>query len=351
MSISTKSVNTIREDRARILARYKKDQVVPDLVKSIPAKIEDWEEDTLLQNYITTLRTCLEARFPTDSLCKHGAKWLDFLEKLLVKLPTCKFFPDDVETWNHSPKPGKDLALQNGYSERFWLYLPTDYLTLGWVDYSRKDGIRVNSHNIQNGKRPAHTKCSINQARALKNVLTYLRPYSTADVSEMYLSEVGRKVRGVRDTLANERDQAFREVTNNPHFATEIRTLSENGYKMIDAGFQQIINTYLEKDDLLAQRISNVNMVFVRVHKDVTGGQVFDCQTISNIQSRYGFSLDTNEERGRTYNTQYTDADLPQDLLGKISALMMCEIKRYNGSDYIEGVGVRMAEELFYVET
>ena len=44
MSISTKSVNTIREDRARILARYKKDQVIPDLVKSSPAKIEDWEE-------------------------------------------------------------------------------------------------------------------------------------------------------------------------------------------------------------------------------------------------------------------------------------------------------------------
>jgi hypothetical protein len=78
-------------------------------------------------------------------------------------------------------------------------------------------------------------------------------------------------------------------------------------------------------------------MFFVRAYM-LNDQQLFDVSFLENAHNTWDYKV-SNEPADR-----YTSDTLPEHLSGKLSVLMMCEL-----DEYVDGVGIRMNNGVFYV--
>ena len=262
---------------------------------------------------------------------KHGSDdYATFLEALAKKLPTCKFSPVGNNT------------------EQLHVYLPTDHFVLGrvgWGDWSvdgkPTNSIMVQSPRIRNDKygseRTQHYMwTSVNPKRALSNARGALRPHTPIAIAKHYAPDVARRV---WDSDYEGRDKVSKikgKVVRHDSLEQELRGIVASGYTFINAEFSDLVTSFLHEADEYSLRQQKVDMVHVRAYM-LGEQQVFDTVPIANMHKHYTFDVEESFLR-------YTEDTLPDDIRGKLSMLLMVDMK-----EYVDGVGMRVHDEVFYV--
>ena len=114
----------------------------------------------------------------------------------------------------------------------------------------------------------------------------------------------------------------------------ELRHLLNTGHEFVDARYSAQLHTMFESMKEFAACNGQVNMNFVRVYQRL-GDQSFDVVPVDEVNN-WGCEV-------RQEVTRYTE-DLPEDIAGRIAALSLMADK-----SYVEGVGYRVNESMFYV--
>tara|TARA_Y100001972_G_scaffold112706_1_gene146675 strand:- start:305 stop:1207 length:903 start_codon:yes stop_codon:yes gene_type:complete len=235
---------------------------------------------------------------------------------------------------------------------RVWVHMPKDPFCLGWIGYgdfqttvsADKSSYVVYSKNIANWKYgdyndQYHMAMSVNLNTAVRNAKKYLRPLSTSDMALEKYDEMITHSNKSKDKASNDaynaRGDMLRHSETKPNALVEyMRTLVNTGHEFTDKELEGTLLNYfkLEKESTeLKHKV--IKTVFVRVHERF-GKQVFDVATV--VKDGY---------RNKTESVvAYSKDDLPEDIMGKISALSMVE----NGH-WVDDVGYRVDATLFYV--
>jgi len=258
-------------------------------------------------------------------------RWEEFLLGLMKKLPTCKFARD---LNNH---------------KKVYVYLPSDLYAMGWVgcnDYriegSGTNTLGVYSHTISNDKYNGHNDqhymlMSTNPKRAIKNALSHLRPYTPKELNDCFAHPVVCKVRDTNRENQEKVEDAQKAVTQHNQLQVELRAVVASGYQFVDADFGSKVAAFLNEVDEYALQTSEVNMFFVRAYL-LNDQQMFDVTFLENAHNSWDYRVSTDPAE------RYTADTLPEHISGKLSVLMMCEL-----DEYVDGVGIRMNDGVFYV--
>ena len=235
---------------------------------------------------------------------------------------------------------------------RVWVHMPKDPFCLGWIGYgdfqttvsADKSSYVVYSKNISNWKYgdyndQYHMAMSVNLNTAVRNAKKYLRPLSTSDMAlekydEMITHSEKSKSRASNDVY-NALNDMLRNSANQPNALVEyMRTLVNTGHEFTDKELEgTLLNYFKLEKELTELKHKVIKTVFVRVHERF-GKQVFDVATV--VKDGY---------KNKTESVvAYSKDDLPEDIMGKISALSMVE----NGH-WVDDVGYRVDATLFYV--
>tara|TARA_R110000868_G_scaffold386146_1_gene654338 strand:- start:1011 stop:1901 length:891 start_codon:yes stop_codon:yes gene_type:complete len=253
-----------------------------------------------------------------------------FLEALAKKLPTCKFSPVGNST------------------EQLYVYLPTDHFVLGrvgWGDWSvdgkPTNSIMVQSPRIRNDKYAAERTqhymwTSVNPKRALSNALGALRPHTPIAVAKHYAPDVASKVWNSDYEGRDKVSKIKGKVVRHDSLEQELRGIVASGYTFINAEFSDLVTSFLHEADEYSLRQQKIDMVYVRAYM-LGDQQVFDTVPIANMHKNYNFDVEESFLR-------YTEDTLPDDIRGKLSMLLMVDMK-----EYVDGVGMRVHDEVFYV--
>ena len=260
---------------------------------------------------------------------KHGSDdYATFLEALAKKLPTCKF--------------------RCTYSREIHVYLPTDHFTLGrvgWGDWSvdgkPTNSIMVQSPRIRNdkyhsGRTQYYMWTSVNPKRALSNALGALRPHTPIAVAKHYATNVASKVWNSDYEGQDKVTKVRGKLVRHDSLEQELRGIVASGYTFINAEFSDLVTSFLHESDEYSLRQQKIDMVYVRAYM-LGEQQVFDTVPIANMHKHYNFDVEESF-------TRYTEDTLPEDIRGKLSMLLMV-----NMDEYVDGVGMRAHDEIFYV--
>ena len=262
---------------------------------------------------------------------KHGSDvYATFLEALAKKLPTCKF--------RNVTASGSAIHV----------YLPTDHFVLGrvgWGDWSvdgkPTNSIMVQSPRIRNDKYAAERTqhymwTSVNPKRALSNALGALRPHTPIAVAKHYAPDVASKVWNSDYEGRDKVSKIKGKVVRHDSLEQELRGIVASGYTFINAEFSDLVTSFLHEADEYSLRQQKIDMVYVRAYM-LGDQQVFDTVPIANMHKNYNFDVEESFLR-------YTEDTLPDDIRGKLSMLLMVDMK-----EYVDGVGMRVHDEVFYV--
>ena len=255
-----------------------------------------------------------------------------FLEALAKKLPTCKFSP-------------------YGSNKRsLYVYLPSDLYALGWIGYGdyRIEGegthktIAVYSHTITNEKYSSYSfqhnmLMSTNPKRAIKNALAHLRPYRPEELAKLFAYDVATKVSQNDYVNKNKVNEAESSVTKHKQLYTELSALVSSGYEFVDADFGSKVTSFISEVDEYNLQATDINMYYVRAYM-LNDEQVFDTHLVTEAHNTWRYEISPDPTK------RYTSDTLPEFLSGKLSVLMMCDLDQY-----VEGVGIRMNDGVFYV--
>jgi hypothetical protein len=262
---------------------------------------------------------------------RHGSDiYAAFLEALAKKLPTCKF---------------RKITASGS---AIHVYLPTDHFVLGrvgWGDWSvdgkPTNSIMVQSPRIRNDKygseRMQHYMwTSVSPKRALSNALDALRPHTPIAVAKHYAPDVARRVWDSDYEGRDKVGKAKGELVRHDSLEQELRGIVASGYTFINAEFSDLVTSFLHEADEYSLRQQKIDMVYVRAYM-LGDQQVFDTVPIANMHRNYNFDVEESFLR-------YTEDTLPDDIRGKLSMLLMVDMK-----EYVDGVGMRVHDEVFYV--
>ena len=262
---------------------------------------------------------------------KHGSDdYATFLEALAKKLPTCKF--------RNVTASGSAIHV----------YLPTDHFVLGrvgWGDWSvdgkPTNSIMVQSPRIRNdkyhsGRTQYYMWTSVNPKRALSNALGALRPHTPIAVAKHYATNVASKVWNSDYEGQDKVTKVRGKLVRHDSLEQELRGIVASGYTFINAEFSDLVTSFLHESDEYSLRQQKIDMVYVRAYM-LGEQQVFDTVPIANMHKHYNFDVEESF-------TRYTEDTLPEDIRGKLSMLLMV-----NMDEYVDGVGMRAHDEIFYV--
>ena len=234
-----------------------------------------------------------------------------------------------------------------------WVYMPHDVLPMGWVGfgdfrYSASENIDsyvVHSRCIENAKynggEQSRMKMSTNRTVALRNAKKFLRSYSPVEVTKA-LSRIPKEAaREVEQGTRTGQDKLYRKLFGAgykqelPAVANELRTLLETGHTFMDKSVETDLRAYFAAADEHEAKKQDLDMYCV-IASERMGKQVFEVVEANKIK---GWSPKISDEVAR-----YDDTALPEELAGRMAVLSMCAVEQY-----VPDVGVRAAENVFYV--
>ena len=221
--------------------------------------------------------------------------------------------------------------------------------------YEEEHLYTVWSPNVYNGRYSGGAQMHMVQAKHIKkgvsNALKYLRPLSVAQTVKMSKNNCRMKANEVVHEAGAEFShgaELIRKNFLNGHHGVdnalqkELMHMVETGYEFLDKTLgEQLRKSFAALKELeLARSANKDTFIFVEALKTVTGRQTFRVATDVDV-SRYG---DVSSEELQDKISVYTQEELPEELAGKLSVLSMLDIE-----GYVEGVGYRAAESVFYL--
>ena len=257
-----------------------------------------------------------------------------FCYDLRIKLRGCKVAPRD--------------------NRSMWVYMPNDIFAMGWVGYGEfrhscreaTDAFVVYSRKISNEKYAEYStqyrmKMSVNPDVGMRNAKKFLRSYSPTEIADHYkrsmksgASDIETEARHAFNVVKRDLfDTSYRSVL--PPIATELKILLDSGYEFVDKTVGDNIRKLFETAEEFQNKAQKVNAYCV-IAQERMGRQLFE---VIPIDDAAGFSPEIDDNASR-----YTEADLPEDIAGKMAVLSMCQVDQY-----VPDVGIRAQERVFYV--
>lgn len=243
-------------------------------------------------------------------------------------------------------------------SYEVYVYMDSCPYTLGYIGYADYGGgtfsrthaakYVVYSRTIVNGKFASGNEnrnmlMSTNLNVAVRNALANLRPYDVADLAAIELHKLRNAYNKGGSDLRNQQAKAMRVLSECGSLATELRQLLANNHTFVNADFAAQAKVFVESTDHLdVLDTQQVRHVFVRVTEDWRG-QVFQIQSIEPSRGAYVYDMQIVKSDGSSTETPV--AEVSETILGRVSVLSML-----NAEGYVAGVGMKLTEDMFYVQ-
>ena len=240
-----------------------------------------------------------------------------------------------------------------------WIYRPQDTYPMGYIVYADLmdggDGAErysVFSPNISNGKYTHGERefmaSTLHRAKAVKNAAKYLRPLSPIHVlQQVHGAFIDKKYTAM---ALNEREHSSRmsKVSTNlfkpgldvPLMA-ELKRILQSGYefadKELEADFREALQAKEEKQIDRTEQIG-AQFSFVEIVQQA-GQTMFRGYGAAPTYRQMPLVKETDTD------FSYTQEELPEHLRGAIAVLSML-----GAGEYVNGVGYRAADNMFYVK-
>ena len=272
--------------------------------------------------------------------------------------------PIGLDDFQHEiSKKIKNVKFKERDTKTLWAYREGDNYAMGYIgfgdfrdnSYEEEHLYTVWSPNVYNGRYGGGSQMHMVQAKHMKkgvsNALKYLRPLSVGQTVKMSKNNCRMKANEVVHDAGTEFSHGAELIKNNflnshhgPDNALqkELMHMVATGYEFLDKTLgEQLRKAFAAlKEHEIARSANKDTFIFVEALKTVTGRQTFRVATDVNV-SFYG---DVNSEELQDKISVYTQEELPEELAGKLSVLSMLDI-----DGYVEGVGYRAAESVFYL--
>lgn len=275
---------------------------------------------------------------PTDEWNNHERQLWYFATKVKEGLPLCKFH-----------------RVGGRESSKLWVYHPNKTLCMGWIthgDYRTssqnlepKSSYVVYSRKITNNKYASYNhQCNMVMTgdieKAVRNATRYLREYTIEEIAGIHHRDCRNSWGDTDNTVSKKIAETREHITDNRRsdpLHRELESLMQSGHKFIDPQFGERVSDFLgaheEKKEALKDRVKS--MVVVVVEQTLRGMNVYRIAKTPDISAWDGSWIATES---------VAEADLPDDIKGKISVLLMC-----TNDQYVDNVGYRVRGNLFYV--
>ena len=277
--------------------------------------------------------------FPDEGQHGHDnvARSLLFAQALAKAMPIYSFQFD-----NQSSNRGKKMWIfrddypysvgQLGYGDFCTTVTPTDseYMVSAFTISNLKYDVYSEQHYMAR---------SIHMDKSVKNALKYLRPPSS-DACAKYN---GFKARRHFQDIGNDMHQKQRGLLANlteDHGAllVEFRNMISTDYAFINKEFGDRISNWIKAhDENNARQQKTLNMFYVRIYKE-DDIQLFDVIPMHNVNKDVHACI----KEGSLVT--YTESDVPEEIMGKISVLSMVK-----SGEYVDDVGYRDEAGCFYI--
>ena len=225
---------------------------------------------------------------------------------------------------------------------RCWVYYPHETFVRGELyDYKSENAYAVVSRTIENGRYASYSsehymQWSGKPATAAKKAAAALTPWSVYEMAAVHC----REYEVSRNEQVSESDgklkQLFRELGAGRD-TMAWRALQSMGDLIPDLDVRSKIQDITrQKEDLDSLSSVGANPMFVHICEDHRGNQRL---ATLRVHTRYS-AIETDE------HPQYLNelSDGYSDLVGKVSVLNMATV-----GEYVSGVGMKAAEDMFYV--
>jgi hypothetical protein len=263
-------------------------------------------------------------------------------------LPQLHQFMDEICTAIRGTKFAYKAALER------WVYMQGEPYPMGYIafgDYRQTTTgdakFIVCSRKIENVKYAAYSapynmRMNGKLETAVRNAKKFLLNYSPIEMAEVDRATVRSAINETRELVAKEASACARKIGLSIDLGgeaqgtllNELRHLLNTDYEFVDVGYGAKLHTMFESMKELDAQNKQVNMHFVRGYER-RGKQSFDVVPVDDVNS---FRGTVREEIAR-----YTD-ELPEDIKGKIAVISMMA-----DASYVDGVGYRVNESMFYV--
>jgi hypothetical protein len=228
------------------------------------------------------------------------------------------------------------------------VYMDGDTYTMGsiWVSSNNEGDIQyvVSSTKVRNNKHNSYKRefrqChSINLKTAVKNAKKYLLRLTPIDIARATSHHCYGTVTDYLDNQARKMEKLFTDV-----FAFGF------SHAFLDLGWSAQLSTAHAEYKNYIQTIEDCNkdMYCVRVYERL-GAQAFDvlqtkgAQVFDVLQTKYNANV-YETTRSTTFLGSMTEEELPEGVLGKVSAMAICAYE-----EFVPCVGYRFDENIFYV--
>jgi len=244
-----------------------------------------------------------------------------------------------------------------------YVYREGDNYVMGIIGYGDfqtsgdgNDRYAVWSPNIKNQKYShglqQNMSLALKQDKAVKNAMKYIRPLTVEQTMKLSLRQCHRAAQEVVSKIRDNTGELRRELVNN-FFDTstysaprpnplqrELKHLVESGYEFLDKDLGDKLHKMFGglKELEAARQVVDNTFTFVEAIVSPTGRQMFRVHTDVDASTHYSFTMLPDN------TSLYDHHNLPDELAGKLSVLSMLELE-----GYVEGVGYRAADNVFYV--
>jgi hypothetical protein len=248
-----------------------------------------------------------------------------------------------------------------------YVYRGGDNYVMGIIGYGDfqtsgdgNDRYAVWSPNIKNMKYShglqQNMSLALKQDKAVKNAMKYIRPLTVEQTMKLSLRQCHRAAQEVVSKIRDNTGELRRELVNN-FFDTstysaprpnplqrELKHLVESGYEFLDKDLGDKLHKMFGGLNELeaARQVVDNTFTFVEAIVSPTGRQMFRVHTDVDASTHYSITRSVSELPDNT--SLYDQHNLPDELAGKLSVLSMLELE-----GYVEGVGYRAADNVFYV--
>lgn len=248
-----------------------------------------------------------------------------------------------------------------------YVYREGDNYVMGIIGYGDfqtsgdgNDRYAVWSPNIKNQKYShglqQNMSLALKQDKAVKNAMKYIRPLTVEQTMKLSLRQCHRAAQEVVSKIRDNTGELRRELVNN-FFDTstysapkpnplqrELKHLVESGYEFLDKDLGYKLHKMFGglKELEAARQVVDNTFTFVEAIVSPTGRQMFRVHTDVDASTHYSITRSVSELPDNT--SVYDQHNLPDELAGKLSVLSMLELE-----GYVEGVGYRAADNVFYV--
>ena len=244
-----------------------------------------------------------------------------------------------------------------------YVYRGGDNYVMGIIGYGDfqtggdgNDRYAVWSPNIKNMKYgyglQQNMSLALKRDKAVKNAMKYIRPLTVEQTMKLSLRNCAHAAQDVVAKIRDNTGEVRRELVNN-FFDTgtysapkanalqrELKHLVESGYEFLDKDLGDKLHKMFDglKELEAARQVVDNTFTFVEAFVSPTGRQMFRVHTDIDASTHYSFTMLPDN------TSVYDQHSLPDELAGKLSVLSMLE-----SEGYVEGVGYRAADNVFYV--